>query len=87
MDHSELVQRIRCLTVILEPGRHDGKGLLGLFQLRLDQVDLSQPVIGVDRQVAFRVLADKIVEFANGPVIVLVLNQGLDLVVGGPFFR
>ena len=69
-------------------GSDNRERLFCLFELRLDQIDLAEPVIGVDRQITFRIFIDKFVYPTNGLIVFfLITNQVLDLLVGLSFFR
>ena len=72
---SELVQRIRHLGVLWIQLRNLGKRLTCTLQITFGQVHFAQPVLGVARVLAVRVLAQESRESLAGLVEVLGLDQ------------
>ena len=69
MSYAQLIDRIRSLAMVGKTGSDNRERLFCLFELRLDQIDLAEPVIGVNRQITFRIFIDKFVYPTNGLIV------------------
>jgi hypothetical protein len=77
--HAQFVDGIRRFTMVAVSGCHNGERLLRLFKLIFGKVNLAQPVIGIDRQIALVVFINKVIDAVNGFVEIPVFtNKGLD---------
>src|SRR5690554_6227687 len=82
--YSQLVDGIRRLTVVRITGCNNGEGLTRLLKLRFDQIHLTQPIVRIDRKIAFGILIYEFINTADGFVVFFlamneILNGGVRL--------